>query len=191
MQAVDRLPTGDYVLANFRYLSAYNELVARIGQRQHTLALFVAIFTGLLSALLFTRDIFRHDQHTMVWLMSGFPFATLVLTFLNYKYESLISILRRYLADLERVQDAHLSYPSYNCDARYMAQANQARYFHDLACAVLILTYNAAAIGAYVSVCGEAVRPYPFVLFGIGGVALACTVAHLLMRGIYYRPDGR
>ena len=189
MQETGALPSGDYVLANFRYLSAYNELVARIGQRQHTLALFVAIFTGLISALFFSRDIFRTDQHSIVWLMSGFPFATLVLTFLNYKYESLIGILRRYLADLERVQDAHLALPSYNCDPAYIWRANQARHFHDLACAVLILAYNIAAIGTYASLTGGESRPYPAVMFGIGAVALACTGAHLLMRRIYYRPE--
>lgn len=52
-----KIPCGDYVLTNFRYLSAYNELVARISQRQQTLALFVAIFTGLVTALIATKEL--------------------------------------------------------------------------------------------------------------------------------------
>jgi hypothetical protein len=182
------VPAGDYVLANFRYLSAYNELVARISQRQHTLTLFVGIFSGLITALILTRDIFRTDHASIVWLMAGFPLASIILTFLNYKYETLISLLRSYLAELERVKGAQLAMPSYNCDADYMRKANRARYFHDLACAALLLAYNTAALGTYVSVCGHTLAPYKSVLALVGAIALACFIAHLQLRRIYYMP---
>jgi hypothetical protein len=183
------VPTGDYVLANFRYLSAYNELVARISQRQHTLTLFVGIFSGLITALILTRDIFRTDHASIVWLMAGFPMASIILTFLNYKYETLISLLRGYLAELERLKEAQLSMPSYNCDADAMRKANRARYFHDLACAALLLAYNIAAIGTYISICGHAITPYKSVLAGVAIMALACFVAHMRLRSIYYMPE--
>lgn len=185
------IPAGDYVLANFRYLSVYNELVARISQRQHTLTLFVGIFSGLITALILTRDIFRTDHASIAWLMAGFPMASIILTFLNYKYETLISLLRSYLAELERVKDAHLSMPSYNCDAAYMRKANHARYFHDLACAALLLAYNCAALGTYVSICGHAFQPFKPVIISVAATALACFIAQLQLKRIYYlpRPD--
>lgn len=182
------LPSGDYVLTNFRYLSVYNELVARISQRQQTLTLFVAIFTGLVTAVVATRDVFKTNHASIVWIMIGFPCASIALTLLNYKYELLLSILREYLADLERVKDAHLHYPSYNCDPAYLERANRARQFHDLTCAFLILAYNIAAIGIYISVCGEVVQPYPLVIGGVAVVGLACFVAHLCLRKVHYHP---
>ncbi|MEO7777084.1 MAG: hypothetical protein ABIY63_06100 [Fibrobacteria bacterium] len=182
-------PAGDYVLANFRYLAVYNELVARISQRQHTLTLFVGIFSGLITALILTRDIFRTDHASIVWLMAGFPMASIILTFLNFKYETLISILRSYLAELERVKEAHASLPSYNCDSGYMRRANRARYFHDLACGALLLAYNCAALGTYVSICGDAIAPYAGVIALVAGFALACFLAHLQLRRIYYLPS--
>jgi hypothetical protein len=182
------VPAGDYVLANFRYLSVYNELVARISQRQHTLTLFVGIFSGLITALILTRDIFRTDHASIVWLMAGFPMASVILTLLNYKYETLISLLREYLAELEKVKDANQSMPSYNCDAGYMRKANRARYFHDLACAALLLAYNIAALGTYVSICGHAFDPYKSVLALVAATASVCFIAHLQLKRIYYMP---
>jgi hypothetical protein len=181
------LPTGDYVLTNFRYLSAYNELVARISQRQQTLTLFVAIFTGLVTAIVASREMFKANHPTVAWIMVGFPFASIALTMLNFKYEMLISLLREYLAELERVKDSHLSYPSYNCDPGYMKRANQARHFHDLTCAMLILAYNVAAIGIYMSLSGET-ESNQLVVWGVGIIAGACFVAHLCLRFVHYKP---
>lgn len=53
----------------------------------------------------------------------GFPFASLVLAFLNLKYENLISLLRQYLAELERVSGAQDRLPSYNGDTAYNTAA--------------------------------------------------------------------
>lgn len=179
-------PAGDYVLTNFRYLSAYNELVARIGQRQQTLTLFVAIFTGLVSALIATRDIFKANQVSIIWLMIGFPFASIALTMLNYKYENLISILREYLAELEKVKDAHLFFPSYNCNSVYVNRANRARHFHDLTCASLILAYNLVAIGIYDVVRDRSSQAGLFVEIGIGVIGLFCVIAHFRLRKAHY-----
>lgn len=182
------LPTGDYVLTNFRYLSAYNELVSRMSQRQQTLALFIAIFTGLVTALIATREIFKTDHSSIVWVMVGFPMASIMLTLLNYKYETLISLVREYLADLERVKDADGHYPSFNCDHKLIARSNRARYFHDLSCAALIAGCNTAAIGVYISICGKVVTPYSSVIGMIAVVGFGCVVAHLFLRRVYYTP---
>jgi len=182
------LPTGDYVLTNFRYLSAYNELVARIGQRQQTLSLFVAIFTGLVAAVIATRDMFRTSHESIVWILVGFPVAAIALTLLNFKYEILISVLREYLAELEKVKDAHLSYPSYNCDPLIARRANQARSLHDVTCAVLILAYSSVATGAYIAICGTPEKPYPLAIIGVEGIGILCFVANLMLRKAHYRP---
>jgi hypothetical protein len=151
----------------------------------------VAIFTGLVTALILTREIFRTDPDSIAWIMVGFPFASLSLTFLNIKYERLISLLRKYLAELERTKDGHLHFPSYNCSPEYMEKANQARYYHDLTCATLILAYNMAAIGIFHAISGPGSRNYLAVMIAVGLVAVGCFIAHLRMRSIYYRPAAR
>lgn len=183
-------PTGDYVLTNFRYLSAYNELVSRMSQRQQTLALFIAIFTGLVTALIATREIFKTDHSSIVWVMVGFPMASIMLTLLNYKYETLISLVREYLAELEKVKGAEEHYPSFNCDHKLIQRSNRARFFHDLSCAALIAGCNIAAIGVYVSICGQVITPYPFVIGMVAVVGFGCVVAHLFLRRVYYLPRG-
>jgi hypothetical protein len=181
-------PTGDYVLTNFRYLSAYNELVARISQRLQTLTLFIGIFTGLITALIAARDMFKTAHSSIVWIMAGFPVAGLVLTLLNYKYETIITLLRRYLAELERVGGAQNYYPSYNCSVEYVAKANSARYYHDLVCGVLVLVYNVAAVGIYCSISNLWSAADVVVIIGVGLVGLACVAAHLRLYRRHYTP---
>lgn len=180
-------PTGDYVLANFRYLSAYNELVARISQRQQTLTLFVAIFTGLVTALIAARGIFQANQVSEAWLMAGFPFASIALTLLNYKYENLLTLLREYLAELERVQGADGFFPSFNCNPAYVKRANRARHFHDLTCALLILAYNIVAVGIYEVIRQPGNRAELLAEIAVGAVGLACVLAHFGLRWAQYR----
>lgn len=179
-------PTGDYVLTNFRYLSAYNELVARISQRQQTLTLFVAIFTGLVTALIATKELFKSGDSTVEWIIAGFPFATISLTLLNYKYEQLISILREYLSDLEKVKDAHEFYPSYNCSEKYIKRANRARHFHDLTCATMIIAYNAVAIGIFHAISHTNSASLIFNI-AVASVAVVCTVATLFLPKLHYK----
>lgn len=179
---------GEHVTANYRYIAAYNEVVARISQRQQTLTLFVAIFTGLVTALIASRELFRTQALALDWLMVGFPAASLSLTLLNSKYERLLSILRGYLAALERVRDAHLILPSYNCDTTLIGQANSARRHHDITCATLIVAYNLVALGIFSSITPSADAIYFAVLAGVGIVALACVVAHIRMGRSRYQP---
>ena len=179
---------GEHVTANYRYIAAYNEVVARISQRQQTLTLFVAIFTGLVTALIASRELFRTQAMALDWLMVGFPAASISLSLLNSKYERLLSILRGYLAALERVRDAHLLLPSYNCDATLTAQANSARRHHDITCATLIVAYNLVALGIFSSITPVANAVYYAVLTGVGGVALVCAIAQIRMGGRRYQP---
>lgn len=179
---------GERVAANYRYIAAYNEVVARISQRQQTLTLFVAIFTGLVTALVAGRDLLKGPGLTLDWLMLGFPAASVALTLLNTKYERLLSILRGYLAALERIGNAHEMLPSYNCDAGLIAQANTARRHHDLTCATLIVTYNGIAVGIFSSLSPLNNALASGVLGLIVIVALACVVTHFRMHRHRYQP---
>lgn len=179
---------GEHVTANYRYIAAYNEVVARISQRQQTLTLFVAIFTGLVTALVASRDLFRTQALALDWLMVGFPAAALALTLLNRKYERLLSILRGYLGALERVCDAHLILPSYNCDAGLVQQANLARRGHDYTCATLIVAYNVVALGIFCSITPHEGFGFYAVLIGVGAVALGTLVAHLQLTRFHFTP---
>lgn len=179
---------GEHVTANYRYIAAYNEVVARISQRQQTLTLFVAIFTGLVTAFIAGRDLFRSQPMALDWLMMGFPAASISLTSLNRKYERLISILRRYLASLERVREAHKVLPSYNCDPGVIGEANAARRQHDFTCATLIAAYNAVALGIYDSIAPRDGVAFIAVFLVVVIVALGCIVAHVRLSQSQYRP---
>jgi len=179
---------GEHVTANYRYIAAYNEVVARISQRQQTLTLFVAIFTGLVTAFIAGRDLFRTQPFALDWLMIGFPAASVSLTLLNSKYERLLSILRGYLASLERVRDAHLVLPSYNCEPGLIGRANNARRHHDFTCATLIMAYNAVALGIYDSIASHEDIAFIVVLVTVTSVALACVVAHVRLSKVQYSP---
>ena len=179
---------GEHVTANYRYIAAYNEVVARISQRQQTLTLFVAIFTGLVTALIASRDLFRAQSLALDWLMAGFPAASVALSLLNAKYERLLSILRGYLAALEQVREAHRLLPSYNCDPVLISQANYARRNHDFTCATLIMAYNAVALGIFSSISPVHDALFFGVMAAVGLAALAAVLMHLSLGRVRYQP---
>lgn len=129
--------------ANYRFIAAYQEVNARINQRQQALALYVTMVVGLLAALVALRPAPGVPGAPVEWLLLGFPVASLCLAFLNYKAERAISNLRTFMAELEQLGDAHRSLPSYNTEARWAEGANHARRFHDLATTCLALGGNA------------------------------------------------
>lgn len=134
--------------ANYRFIAAYQEVNARIVQRQQALALYVTMIVGLLAALLALKPAVGVTEIPVEWLLLGFPVSSLCLAFLNYKSERAISNLRAFLARLEQLGDAHLELPSYNTDARWATGANHARRFHDWATTVLASGANALGFGA-------------------------------------------
>lgn len=127
-----------HVDANYRFIAAYQEVNARITQRQQALALYVTLVVSLLAALVALRG--QHGGGLPVeWLVLGFPIAAACLALLNHKSERAITNLRRFLSELEQADDAHLRLPSYNSELRWAEEANRARRFHDHACAVLVV----------------------------------------------------
>jgi hypothetical protein len=139
----------EYVTSNYRYISAYNELNARTSQRQQALTIFISFFVGLLAALIASHSASGLDNAHIEWILLGFPVASASFAFLNYKYELIIANIRAYLAQLEQLNNAHLSLPSYNSDIEWMINSAHARRFHDYACAILILACNSIGLSAF------------------------------------------
>lgn len=134
--------------ANYRFIAAYQEVNARIVQRQQALALYVTLVVSLLAALVALRPAPGGVEPPIEWLILGFPVASICLALLNYKAERAISNLRTFLSALERLGDAHRSLPSYNTEPRWSEGANRARRFHDYATAMLAAGGNAIGLGA-------------------------------------------
>lgn len=148
VKAVSRFEQ-EYVSANYRYISAFNELNARTSQRQQALTIFITFFIGLLAALIAAHNASKGSDAHIEWILLGFPVASATFAFLNYKYERIITNLRHFLSELECFGDAHLTLPSYNTNAQWVNSSNHARRFHDYACAILILACNSIGISAF------------------------------------------
>ena len=138
--------------ANYRFIAAYQEVNARIAQRQHALALFVTLVVSLLAALVALKSSEAKGEVPVEWLMLGFPVASLCLAFLNYKAERAITNLRCFLSVLEQLGHAHEFLPSYNTHQKWSLGANKARRFHDYASAVLVAGGNMIGLGAVIKI---------------------------------------
>jgi len=133
--------------ANYRFIAASQEANARIAQRQQSLTLFVTIVLSLIAAIVALRGGETHSAPALAWLLLGFPLASACLAFLNYKSEVALTNLRRFLSELEQLDNAHEILPSYNTDPRWAFVANRARRFHDFASAALVVGAHAIGIG--------------------------------------------
>ena len=167
------MATAPTVDANYRFIAAYQEVNARIVQRQQALALYVTMVVSLLAALVALKPAPGGREIPVEWLLTGFPVASICLAFLNYKSERAISNLRAFMSELEQLDDAHLRLPSYNTDARWSASANQARRFHDVTTTFLALGGNALGFSA-------AWQIYPLHGQSHPGLWLACAALAIL-----------
>lgn len=182
------MATKSYVDANYRFIAAYNEVNARIAQRQQALALYVTLVVSLLAALVALKSGAAARPLPVEWLMLGFPVASTCLAFLNYKAERAITNLRRFLSTLERLDDAHHSLPSYNTDPRWAMGANKARRFHDFAAAVLVAGGNAIGLAAANQIYPERIAEAPLITGSSVLVALASLLVLLLTPRWSYTP---
>lgn len=130
----------NFVDANYRFIAAYQEVNARIIQRQQVLALYVTLVVSLLAALVALRPAPGNPTPPVEWLILGFPVASMCLALLNYKAERSITNLRTFLAKLEKLEDAHLTLPSYNTEPQWSSGA--------LGCTQRACAANAALHGA-------------------------------------------
>lgn len=70
--------------ANYRFISASQEVNARITQRQQALTVYVTLTVSLLAALVALKPSgAASDPLPIEWLVLGFPVASTSLTFLD------------------------------------------------------------------------------------------------------------
>ncbi len=179
----------EYVSANYRYISAFNELNARTSQRQQALTIFITFFIGLLAALIAAHNASKGSDAHIEWILMGFPVASATFAFLNYKYERIITNLRHFLSSLERFGDAHLSLPSYNTNPQWVNSSNHARRFHDYACAVLILACNSIGVSAFYVLFPERFSQSAWVLAIVILVSFLTAGLHWLLPKFGYKPE--
>jgi hypothetical protein len=179
----------EYVSANYRYIAAFNELNARTSQRQQALTIFITFFIGVLAALIAAHNTGKGSDAHIEWILFGFPVASATFAFLNYKYERIITNLRRFLSALERLGDAHLTMPSYNTNQQWVTDSNHARRFHDYACAVLIIACNSIGISAFYVLFPERFAQSLWVIMVVVVVSVLTAGLHWLLPKFGYRAE--
>ncbi|WP_447590913.1 hypothetical protein [Aquipseudomonas campi] len=179
------IPTVD---ANYRFIAAYQEVNARVAQRQHALALYVTLIVSLLAALVALRPSTSEHPAPIEWLILGFPVAAICFAFLNYKAERAITNLRTFLSTLERLGDANEHLPSYNTDPKWSYSANKARRFHDYAAAVLVAGGNLVGLGAAHSIYPQRIAAEPVFIYVAVVLAIGSFVVVLLTPKWRYSP---
>ena len=178
--------------ANYRFIAAAQEANARIAQRQQALALYVTIALSLIAAMVaLSRPVGgTADGGSMPWLLLGFPLASLCLWFLNFKSEAALANIRRFLSQLEQLNNAHERLPSFNTDHRWIDPANSARRYQDFASAAL--TAGSHAIAIAVALQTEPNHPHVLGLAIVTALAGAIlTVALLMVPRWRYRPAAK
>lgn len=147
----DQIPTFSpdaIVSLNTRYSAVWAEVNTRITQRQNALQIYVTLSSGLLAILGGhlgnIDDIGCLDKGSDHFLQSGdfsflIPIISLKLAWLNIKHEKTIHILRSYLKVAEKKSPTTIL--GYHTSA-FFKTAQQVRTFHDLACALVMATFN-------------------------------------------------
>lgn len=176
--------------ANYRFIAAYQEVNTRISQRQQALSLYATLVLSLLAALVALKP-GDGGSVPVEWLLPGFPAASLCLAFLNYKGERAITNLRRFLAALEQLNNAHEELPSYNTHPKWATGANKARRFHDLTAVVLVAAGNGIGLGAAIHIYPERVAAAPLAIWGSVLVAIISVVILLLIPRWSYKPENQ
>lgn len=172
--------------ANYRYIAAYQEVNARISQRQQALALYITLVVSLLAAIVALQG---RGSISIEWLLLGFPVASVCLAFLNYKAERAITNLRRFLSVLEQLGAAHEQLPSYNTHPTWAQGANKARRFHDYAAAVLVLGGNGAGLGAALHIYPDRLADAPLALWTALLFTLLSIAVLLIIPRWSYTPE--
>ncbi len=184
--------TTKYIVdANYRFIAAYQEVNARINQRQQALALYVTLVVSLLAALVALKSGEDSTDVPVEWLIAGFPVASICLAFLNYKAERAITNLRRFLSALEQLHNAHDELPSYNTHPTWAQGANKARRFHDYATAVLVAGGNLIGLGAVVTIYPERIADTPIALWLSIFIAVISLIILLVTPHWSYKPENQ
>lgn len=175
--------------ANYRFIAAYQEVNARINQRQQALTLYVTLVVSLLAALVALKPSGSGSEVPVEWLLAGFPVASICLAFLNYKAERAISNLRRFLSALEQLSGAHEELPSYNTHEKWSQGANKARRFHDYAAIILVAGGNLIGLGAATKIYPERIAEMSIALWLSIGAAILSVLLLLVTPKWSYKPS--
>ncbi|WP_047539954.1 hypothetical protein [Methylotenera versatilis] len=170
-----------HVDANYRFIAAYQEINVRIAQRQQALTLYVMLTVSLLAAIVALKPSAGSNTLPIEWLVLGFSVASICLVFLNVMAERAIANLRRFLYELEKLDSANESLPSYHADPEWTLVANKARRFHLFAAAVLVAGGNAIGMGATIAIYPERIAAYPVIIWVNLSVALISIIALLII----------
>lgn len=134
------------VALNFRYVAAWNEISARIAQRQNAITIYATV-SGVFLTILAGATIQKFDRTAVGFFSLLLPILSLCFAFLNYKHNETITLLREFLAECEQMGEAEpLKLPHYNSDPRYRIRADQYRRWHDFSAALLIVLFNAIGL---------------------------------------------
>jgi hypothetical protein len=175
--------------ANYRFIAASQEVNTRIGQRQQALALYITLIVSLLAALVALKPGQATNNMPVEYLLLGFPVASMCLSFLNYKAERAITNLRLFMSELERLDDAHNSLPSYNTHPQWAMGANKARRFHDYASAVLVAGGNIVGLGAAIKIYPERIAASPATFYFSVFVTIVAVLVLLLGSRWSFKPE--
>lgn len=170
------------VWMNYRYVSAWSEVNARIAQRQNAVNIFVTLSTAIVTVLLTSRRTEMPLDPNLFSLL--IPVVSLVFGFLNYKHDKTIALLRDYMAECETHNSNELKLLAYNSSKKYRKYADEARSFHDYSCAGLIVIFN--GLGVYV-----AYQTYPDVFRLTGYPVLVYLVVAVISVGLVIRSTVR
>lgn len=174
--------------ANYRFIAGYQEVNARIAQRQQAMAMYVTLIVGLLAALVALRPTGASQSAPVEWLLLGFPASAICYAFLNRKAEGAITNLRIFLSALEQLGDAHKHLPSYNTDPRWSQNANLARRYHDYAAILLVVGGNLVGLGAAKVIHPDRIAEAPEFMVAAALLALVSFVSVLRTRRLSYAP---
>lgn len=165
----------------YRYTSAWNEVNARIGQRQNALNIYVTLCSAIIAILFTAKGKPPMDPRLFGMLI---PVASFVFGFLNFKHDRTIGILRSFLTKCEKI-----SYPDderligYNSSIEFRRQADKTRNFHDFAAVVLILVFHTIGLVATHNIHPEPiVSPLSYISIIFSTAAMILSIVLVMKR---------
>jgi hypothetical protein len=162
---------------NHRYTAAYTEIAARIAQRQQAINFYVAVVAVIVAGLVNARSSATAEDLTVWPLFYGIPIASICFASLTLKHELMLTNLRSYVAELEKIGNEDLALPSYNVEKKWRRWSLVWRRFHDVASAILVVASNGFSFFVMRKVYPEEFTLNSTVFFLTVVVSLLCIVA--------------
>jgi len=136
----------DYVSLDARYKAIWSEINVRISQRQNALQIYVTLSAAILGILFAGHDPSKTHIIKPEHFVLLIPAFSLQFAWLNSKHELTIKILRRYLKEIEIINNKDACSVNYHDDNGSITIASIVRRKHDHACALIIFVFNALGV---------------------------------------------